>query len=173
MIIVAVVAAVIIVCLPKLIKDWYHKSPTMQQVREGVEAIQAFQKRYPQVEDYERDVFQELRNQEADVDFIKDILGDAYKPTLRQALKSCEDPAHFTDRWLYTSIAPKRWDHIPGIFNYYVYIMQVLLDKKCRPTALLNAMGGREAFVDKIEGSYAKEIDPDVLIERDFPIGKS
>lgn len=168
MIVVAVVAAVIIVCLPKLIKDWYNKSPRMQQIREGVEAIQEFQKRYPEVEDYERSVTQELRSQEADIDFIKDILGDAYKQTLRQAHKSCEDPIHFTDRWLYTSIAPKRWDHIPGILNYYVYIMQALLTKKRRPTSLINAMGGKEAFIDKIEKSYAKELDPDILIERDF-----
>lgn len=170
MIVVAVIAAVIIVCLPKLIKNWYNKSPKMQQIREGVEAIQAFQRRYPEVEDYERSVFQELRNQEADVDFIKDILGDAYKQTLKQAHKSCEDPVHFTDRWLYTSIAPKRWDHIAGILHYYVYIMQVLLDKKCRPTSLINAMGGKQAFIEKIEGAYAKELDPDILIERDFKI---
>ncbi len=168
MIVVAVIAAVIIVCLPKLIKNWYSKSPRMQQIREGVEAIQAFQEKYPEIKDYERSIAQELRSQEADIDFIKDILGDAYQQTLKQAHKSCEDPIHFTDRWLYTSIAPKRWDHIAGILHYYVYIMQALLAKKRRPTSLINAMGGKEAFIEKIEKAYAKELDPDILIEQDF-----
>lgn len=168
MIVVAVIAAVVIVCIPKLLKNWYQKSPKMAEIREGVKAIEDFQNRYPTVESYEETVFRELRGQEADIDFIKNLLGEAYKPTLAQAHKKRENPIHFTDRWLYSTLAPKRWDHIAGILHYYLYIVQALLSKECRPTQLVHKMGGKEAFLMKIEKSYAQELDPDILLEQEF-----
>jgi len=70
--------------------------------------------------------------------------------------------------WLFSALAPKRWDYIAGILHYYMYIMQALLSKQCRPTQLVHKMGGKEEFLKKIESAYAKELDPDILIEKEL-----
>ena len=168
MVVVAVVIAIAIVCLPKLIKNWYKNLPHLKKMRECVDQIQNFQEKYPNISDYEKAIILELQKQQADIDIIKNLLGSAYNKTLTQAYRSHENPMRFTDRWLYSSIAPKRWDYIDGILHYYVYIVQILLDKECRPTSLIMGIGGKQIFIECIETAYAKEIDPDILIKENF-----
>lgn len=168
MIVTSVVIATVIVFLISAVQKWFKKSRLVNEVKSGMESVQVFREKYPTPKEYETDVIRELLIQGAEETLLKQVLKDAYDVTLAQSHKSGEEPAHFVDRWLYSIAAPKRWDFIEGVLQYYFLLVQILLEKKLRPTPVIRRCGGMEAFVRIVETEFTKGTSPDELVSRYF-----
>ncbi len=168
MIVTAVVVATVIVFVLGAVQKWYRTSRLVHEVRSGVQSVQAFRERYPTPEEYEVAVNRQLFDQGAESTLLKQVLKEAYATTLAKAHQSGEEPAHFTDRWLYSIAAPKRWDFIEGVLPYYFQVVQRLLEKQIRPTPVINRCGGTAGFVQIVESGFIKGTSPDELVATQF-----